>query len=311
LQAFPVHRLTLQEACVTFGWQTHHSPITVEKDDDMEQLKGLRALGFALITFSSSLVLSAQAGDPEAIQLKLNAMFTPTKTTADRTDIVTSGSIVVLHKQGMLMYAVASPMPPLSTYKNGRITQGMGGFGRDLAITFKTPDGGTAASYPQRRFVLDEKCWMTGISVERDSIVIQLYSDPYDDTRYYGSLKIPFPNKKVVPSVDEAIQMVTEVVSAAPTEDQAAKQSAPQKSPQPGAPDNSQQTAPPAPTQPIAPPPPPADAPPPTIEIGQKKDEVTAAFGQPARIAKLGLKEIYYYKDMKVTFTSGKVSNVQ
>lgn len=277
----------------------------------MEQLKGLRALGFALITFSSSLVLSAQAGDPEAIQLKLNAMFTPTKTTADRTDIVTSGSIVVLHKQGMLMYAVASPMPPLSTYKNGRITQGMGGFGRDLAITFKTPDGGTAASYPQRRFVLDEKCWMTGISVERDSIVIQLYSDPYDDTRYYGSLKIPFPNKKVVPSVDEAIQMVTEVVSAAPTEDQAAKQSAPQKSPQPGAPDNSQQTAPPAPTQPIAPPPPPADAPPPTIEIGQKKDEVTAAFGQPARIAKLGLKEIYYYKDMKVTFTSGKVSNVQ
>jgi ATP:corrinoid adenosyltransferase len=60
----------------------------------------------------------------------------------------------------------------------------------------------------------------------------------------------------------------------------------------------------------IAPPPPPADAPPPTIAIGQTKDQVTAAFGQPVRIAKLGVKEIYYYKDMKVTFTSGKVSNV-
>jgi hypothetical protein len=62
--------------------------------------------------------------------------------------------------------------------------------------------------------------------------------------------------------------------------------------------------------QEIAPPPPPADAPPPTIAISQARDQVTAAFGQPARIAKLGVKEIYYYKDMKVTFTNGKVSNV-
>jgi hypothetical protein len=28
------------------------------------------------------------------------------------------------------------------------------------------------------------------------------------------------------------------------------------------------------------------------------------------KAAKLGVKEIYYYKEMKVTFTSGKVSNV-
>ena len=61
----------------------------------------------------------------------------------------------------------------------------------------------------------------------------------------------------------------------------------------------------------IAPPPPPADTPPPTIALGQTKDEVIARFGQPMRIAKLGVKEIYYYKDMKVTFTNGKVSNVQ
>jgi ATP:corrinoid adenosyltransferase len=51
--------------------------------------------------------------------------------------------------------------------------------------------------------------------------------------------------------------------------------------------------------------------PPPTIAIGQTKDQVTAAFGQPVRLAKLGAKEIFYYKDMKVTFTNGKVSNVE
>ena len=68
---------------------------------------------------------------------------------------------------------------------------------------------------------------------------------------------------------------------------------------------------PPPPPPDIAPPPPPADAPPATIALGQTKDQVTAAFGQPVRIAKLGVKEIFYYKDMKVTFTNGKVSNVE
>jgi hypothetical protein len=61
----------------------------------------------------------------------------------------------------------------------------------------------------------------------------------------------------------------------------------------------------------IAPPPPPADAPPPTISVGQTKDQVTAAFGQPVKAAKIGTKEILYYKDMKVTFMNGKVTNVE
>jgi hypothetical protein len=74
-----------------------------------------------------------------------------------------------------------------------------------------------------------------------------------------------------------------------------------------------QAAAPEAPASPpdIAPPSPPADTPPPTIALGQTKDEVIAGFGQPMRIAKLGVKVIFYYKDMKVAFTNGKVSNVQ
>jgi hypothetical protein len=66
-----------------------------------------------------------------------------------------------------------------------------------------------------------------------------------------------------------------------------------------------------APLPEIAPPPSSADTQPPTIALGQTKDEVIAGFGQPMRIAKLGVKENFYYKDMKVTFTNGKVSNVQ
>jgi hypothetical protein len=33
--------------------------------------------------------------------------------------------------------------------------------------------------------------------------------------------------------------------------------------------------------------------------------------GQPGKAAKIGTKEIYYYKDMKVTFMNGKVSNIE
>lgn len=51
--------------------------------------------------------------------------------------------------------------------------------------------------------------------------------------------------------------------------------------------------------------------PPPTVSLGQTIAEVTAAVGQPTRIIDLGVKKIYVYKDMKVTFKAGKVSDVE
>jgi hypothetical protein len=47
------------------------------------------------------------------------------------------------------------------------------------------------------------------------------------------------------------------------------------------------------------------------ISIGQSLDSVTAALGSPVRIIDLGAKKIYTYKDMKVIFMNGKVSDVQ
>jgi hypothetical protein len=53
------------------------------------------------------------------------------------------------------------------------------------------------------------------------------------------------------------------------------------------------------------------NAPPATIALGQSTAEVIAVLGQPARTADLGSKQIYFYKDMKVTFTDGRVTDVQ
>jgi len=48
-----------------------------------------------------------------------------------------------------------------------------------------------------------------------------------------------------------------------------------------------------------------------SIEKGMTTDQVEAALGKPEKKVTLGTKQIYYYKDMKVIFLSGKVSDVQ
>jgi hypothetical protein len=47
------------------------------------------------------------------------------------------------------------------------------------------------------------------------------------------------------------------------------------------------------------------------IEKGQTPDQVKASLGNPDKIINLGTKLIYVYKDIKVTFLNGKVSDVQ
>jgi hypothetical protein len=54
---------------------------------------------------------------------------------------------------------------------------------------------------------------------------------------------------------------------------------------------------------------PPAE--PQTIQLGQTTAEVEASLGKPDKIVNLGAKQIYVYKDLKVTFLKGKVSDVQ
>jgi hypothetical protein len=48
-----------------------------------------------------------------------------------------------------------------------------------------------------------------------------------------------------------------------------------------------------------------------TIQMGMTTDQVQAAMGKPEKIVNLGPKQIYVYKDLKVTFLGGKVADVQ
>jgi hypothetical protein len=48
-----------------------------------------------------------------------------------------------------------------------------------------------------------------------------------------------------------------------------------------------------------------------TIQLGMTPDQVQGSLGQPQKIVNLGPKQIYVYKDLKVTFLNGKVVDVQ
>ncbi len=151
-------------------------------------------------------------------------------------------------------------------------------------------------------------------------VVFELFTDAVNDVRYKGSLKFPYPKDATDDQVDK---LVAEVFTGP------AAGGRTRISPRTGG----QQAAPPAaargcsgcqraPAAPATTPRFPTFRPRrhrqisprrrrPTISLGQTPDQVIAALGQPQKIVKLAKKEIYYYKDLKVIFTAGKVSDVQ
>jgi len=263
-----------------------------------------------------------------AIQKKLESEYQLTKTTDDKSDIVTAGSVLVLHKDKVLMVAATSAANPcMNTYRDGKITpSGACKVGDKIR---RIPGLGSrinADSAPAtRNFVSGEKFWVTKIAV-RDTgkdrgVVFDFFTDAINDVRFKGVLTIPFG--ALTPTPDEALKAVAEVITVAPSEDAKEakgddkKQPAPQGGQQEAAAPPSQPAAPPAapapteaPPAPIEPPPPPPPDPAEVAE-GQTVEQVVAALGQPQKKAKVGTKEIYYYKDLKVTFVNGKVKDIQ
>lgn len=292
----------------------------------MVELRWFRALGCAAMAATVCLAMSAQTGDPGTmIQEKLVSEIKVTKAAADHSDIVTAGDVVVLHKDGLMMCSSSSSYAFSNTYSGGVLAANYNNRAKDAAKSFfkgHLPFGGGGGvtdaannGCPSRKFVAGEKFWVTGVALQKDGILVSTFSDPYPDAsgnqvRYYGEVKFPF-QKGSVPPADDFVKTVAELFTVQPADDkdsggQGDQGGQPAQSAAPAAP-----AAPPAPMAAIPPPPPPPDAAPPTIAVGQTEDQVTAAFGQPVREAKLGVKKIFYYKDMKVTFTNGKVSNVE
>ncbi len=252
------------------------------------------------------------AGAQGSLQSQLQAKYQLTKPTDDKSDIVTAGAVLVLQKDKLLMYPTSTQIPPQNTYSNGRLSEGAYG------VHQKLQGFGSMIGHPPpqtvqgRQFVTGEKFWVTGIALQADGVVFTLFSDPYQDVRYYSTLKFIYPKGSNLSS-DQVLSMVAEVLKvdaddAAKSDDSGNQQQAAggDANQQPAAADAPAAAAPAEPAAPAAPAVPPA-----TVEIGQTPDQVTGILGQPDKIINLGTKQIYVYKDLKVTFVKGKVTDAQ
>jgi len=255
----------------------------------------------ALSLLGVSLIASAAASVDE-IQKQLLELYQTTKATADSSDVVTAGSVLVLQKDHLLMDPVDTVVPTPNVYKNGSI-KGLAGtvsalktvgsisshlgslnpFANNSAMTTAT-DGANAT----REFVAGEKFWVTKIDTGQEGVKFSLLSDPIKDKRYHATLLFPFA-KESSPSADDVAGLIAEVVKIDSGDGSQAQQ--------PASNQNSQQSAPPAQT-------------PKTVALGQSRDQVIATLGVPAKIVQLGPKEIDVYPDMKITFLQNRVVDV-
>jgi hypothetical protein len=261
--------------------------------------------------------IAAQAQGSGSLQSQLEAKYALTKPTDDKSDIVTAGAVLVLEKDKLIMYPVSTPAAPQNTYRDGKLSQGAFGVHQKVQSfgSFIGHPPPQTAQVQSRQFVTGEKFWVTRIDVAPDGVTFTLFSDPYSDVRYYSTLKFFYPHG-ATPTNEQVISLVGEVLKVdsddsaksgdSGNQQQAAGGDAHQQQAAAGGDANQQPAAAQAPAAPAAP-----AAPPATVEIGQTPDQVTAILGQPEKIINLGPKQIYVYKDLKVTFVKGKVTDAQ
>ena len=265
-----------------------------------------RAIFRASIAAAMSFLCLAAAprSGAQGLEKTLESKYVITKTTADKTDIVTAGSVLILEKDKLLMYATTTGAPPQNTYKDGKLSSGAFG-AHEKAQSFGTFIGQPPPkSVTTRYFVTGEKFWVTRIDTLPDGVLFTLFTDAVNDVRYYCTLKFMYPHG-ATPAADQVLSMVGEVLKvqqgdSAPADNKGGEQQAAaadqnQGQQQGAQPDNGQAQA----------------QPPPTIQMGQTEDEVVGMIGQPEKKIVLGSKEIFVYKDIKVTFIGGKVADVQ
>ena len=269
----------------------------------------------ALIPWS---LAAGQGAAPPSLQEQLQAQYKSVKMGSDSNGptVLEEGSVLAIQKGGILGVPSGSPKPCPAKYENaslkppsGWCTQGRGeggkhGFGilkSHIPGAGSVPDSKTNTS-DTRYFNKGEKVYPSNIAVDMKNEKISFgvvacdtcnKTDP--PTYYKSEVDFQFAKGYLETADVSKVEDTIGEVFAIDTSNSGSEAQQPAAQPE----------------QPAQAQPAPAQAPPASIQLGQTIDEVVAVLGQPEKMVNLGSKQIYVYKDLKVTFVKGKVSDVQ
>ncbi len=235
-------------------------------------------------------------------QLKKEIKLTKMGTDSTGTSVTDAGTVLVLKKGGVygVPQSTAVIVAP-STFKDGELHQ-PGMVQRSMILKIS------------KLLTADEKVYVTKIDVKAkdDKVVLTITecdkcNNVQDPSSYKAAIQFQFPKGYLEKADPGQVADVIHQVLAVPTDadnnsnnnNQQQAQGGDQQ--QQGQEQQQQQ----APAQAA---PPPATT---NIVLGMALNDVTTALGQPEKMVNLGKKQIYVYKDLKITFVDGKVTDVQ
>ncbi|HUZ93620.1 MAG TPA: hypothetical protein VMU57_01770 [Edaphobacter sp.] len=216
---------------------------------------------------------SANASNHDALKEALEAKYQITKIGIDHFRITKPGETMVLQKDGLYANPSTDFGNVTTTVTDGTLSE-PSGFG---GAFFSKGAENTNKTFKAGENLYVTRIWVTNDSVRFDVITSETYDASIHGTtrqiRYVSTLAFKFPKDSLETADADAVEKVVDAVLIPQSEAQAAQTK--------------------------------------TVALGQTPDQVKSALGAPDKIVNLGSKMIYVYKDMKVIFMDGKVSDVQ
>jgi hypothetical protein len=236
----------------------------------------------------------------------LKKQFKVSKVDSDSNGLVVTeaGTVLVIKKGGIRAYPPADNVVLPNTYKDGSVHAPSS----MIKKVWNFKDRGQGADN-SRLLPLEEKVYVTQLraDVKNDKVTLSLIEcDSCNNVQQASNFKaqiiFQFPKGYLSGGADagQAADMISQVLVPDQGGDQGSgRQGGDQASGQQGNGGGQQQQAAPEPPKETQ-----------TIEKGQTEDQVVGILGKPDKIVNLGAKKLYIYKDMKITFIGGKVSDV-
>jgi hypothetical protein len=283
----------------------------------------------AIVLLAASVLTASVGAAQVSLQEQLAAQYKLAKMGSDSSgySIIEEGTPLAIQKGGIMGLPYKSTIWPNNTFQDGTVHASTlqtanSGKASDIGkkfcgLTHKCPTAPDAASDERatKLFKVGDKVYATKIDVKTDKDTVTLSIVACDtcnktDPPTYNKANVAFQFAKgtlATASAGQVEDTIGQLLAISNNDSQSGDQGGQQQ--QQGGDQGQQQAGGGGGQQQPAAEQPPAE--PVNIEKGMTPDQVEAAMGKPEKKVTLGSKVIYYYKDMKVIFLSGKVSDVQ